>query len=83
MSRIIFKGFPGGSVVKNPPANAGDMVSIPDPENPLEKEMATHSSILAWKNAWMEEPGVLPSMRLQTVGHELATEKQQQQIILK
>ena len=44
-------------------------------KDPLEKETATHSSILAWKNAWMEEPGVLQSMRLQTVGHELATEK--------
>ena len=41
--------FPGGSVVKNSPANAGDADSIPVSEDPLEKEMATHSSILAWK----------------------------------
>ena len=39
-------------------------------ENPLEKEMATHSSILAWKIPWMEEPGGLQSMGLQRVGHD-------------
>ena len=38
-------------------------------ENPLEKEMATHSSILAWRFSWMEEPGRLQSMGLQRVGH--------------
>ena len=39
-------------------------------EDPLEKEMATHSSILAWRIPWMEEPGGLQSMGLQRVGHE-------------
>ena len=38
-------------------------------EDPLEKEMATHSSTIAWKIPWMEEPGRLQSMRLQKVGH--------------
>ena len=38
-------------------------------EDPLEKEMATHSSILAWRIPWMEEPGGLQPMGLQTVGH--------------
>ena len=38
-------------------------------EDPLEKEMATHSSILAWKIPWMEEPGRLQSMGLQYVGY--------------
>ena len=38
-------------------------------EDPLEKEMATHSSTLAWKIAWMEEPGRLQSMESQRVGH--------------
>ena len=38
-------------------------------EDPLEKEMATHSSALAWKTPWMEEPGRLPSMGSQRVGH--------------
>ena len=47
-------------VVKNLPANAGDeryMGSTPGLENPLEKEMATYSSILAWTIPWTEEPG--------------------------
>ena len=39
-------------------------------EDPLEKEMATHTSILAWRNPWAEEPGGLQSMVLQTVGHD-------------
>ena len=39
-------------------------------EDPLEKEMATHSSILAWKIPWTEEPGVLQSMGSQRVGHD-------------
>ena len=49
---IYLLGFAGDSVVKNPPANtgnAGDMGLILGQEDPLEKEMATHSSILAWK----------------------------------
>ena len=44
-------------------------------EGPLEKEMATHSSILAWKMPWTEEPGGLQSMGLQRVGHDLATKQ--------
>ena len=39
-------------------------------EDPLEKEMATHSSILAWRIEWMKEPGRLQSMGLQRVGHD-------------
>ena len=42
-------------------------------EDPMEKEMATHSSTLAWKIPWMEEPGRLQSMGLQRVGHNWAT----------
>ena len=38
-------------------------------EDPLEKEMATHSSILAWKTSWMEKPGGLQSMESRRVGH--------------
>ena len=41
-----------------------------DLEDPLENGMATHSSILAWKISWTEEPGVLQSMGLQKVGHD-------------
>ena len=43
-------------------------------EDPLKEEMATHSSILAWKILWIEEPGGLQSMGLQRVGYDLATE---------
>ena len=42
-------------------------------EDPLEKEMAIHSSIIAWKISWTEEPGRLQSMGLQRVGHDWAT----------
>ena len=55
-------GFPGGSVVKNLPAHTGDAGLIPGPKDPLEEEMATYSSILAWKIPWTEEPGGLQSM---------------------
>ena len=48
-----------GSVEKNPPASAEDLSSIPDEEDPLEEEMATHSSILAWRIPWTEELGGL------------------------
>ena len=44
-----------------------------DPDEPLEKEMATHSSILAWRIPWMKEPGRLQSMGLQKVGHNRTT----------
>ena len=44
-------------------------------EDPLEKEMATYSSILAWEVPWTEEPGRLQSMGSQRVGHDLATEQ--------
>ena len=56
--------------VKNPPANAGDVSSIPGLEDPLEKEMATHTSTLAWKILWTEEPGGLQSMGSQKVRHD-------------
>ena len=45
-----------------------------DWQDPLEKAMATHSSILAWEIPWTEEPGGLQCMGLQRVGHDLATE---------
>ena len=46
------------------------LVQILGLEDPLKKGMATHSSILAWKISWTEEPGVLQSMGLQRVGHD-------------
>ena len=60
-------------VVKNPPANAGDIemwVQSLGGEDPLKEGMATHSSILAWRIPRTEEPGGLQSMGLQRVGHK-------------
>ena len=47
-------------------------------EDPLEKELATYSGILAWKIPWTEEPGGLQSMGWHGVGHDLVTKQQQQ-----
>ena len=49
-------------MVKNPLGDAGDVSSIPGSEDPLEKEMATHSSIHAWEIPWTKESGGLQSM---------------------
>ena len=57
-------------MVKHLPAMRETWVRSPGWEDPLEKEMATHSSSLAWKIPWMEEPGRLQSMGLQRVGHD-------------
>ena len=57
-------------MVKNPPANVGDTGSILVHEDTLEKEMATHSSVLAWRIPGAREPGVLPSMGSHRVGHD-------------
>ena len=54
-------------MVKHPP---GDLGSIPVLEDPLEEDMATHSSIIAWRIPWTQEPGKLQSMGSQTVGHD-------------
>ena len=51
--------FPWGSVVRNPLASAGDLGSVPGPEDPLEAEMVTHFSILAWEIPWAEKVGGL------------------------
>ena len=59
-------------VVKNPPANARDVGLIPGLEDPLEKEMATHSSILAWEIPWTEESDGLQFMGLQKSGTRLS-----------
>ena len=63
-------------MVKNPPANAGDVSLILGREDPLKKEMTTHSSIFAWKIPQTEDPSRLQSKR---VGHSLAIEQLQQQ----
>ena len=61
-------------MVKKSACNAGDSGLIPGQEDLLQKGMATHSSILSWRFPWTEEPGELPFMGLQRVGHDLATE---------
>ena len=62
--------FPGSSVVKASACNEGDPVQSLGWEDPLEKEMATHSSILAWRVPWTEESGGLQSTGSQRVGHD-------------
>ena len=66
MNQNYFKGSPGCSVGKESACSAGDLGSILGPEDPLEKEMETHSTILAWKILWTEEPG-----RLQSTGSQV------------
>ena len=60
-------------VVKNPPANAGDIRDVVQSlgwEDPLEEGMATHTNILAWRIPWAEEPGGIQSVGWQRVGHD-------------
>ena len=65
----MFVGLPCGSVVKNPPAMQETQVQFLSLEDPLEEEMAIHSSILAWRIPWTEEPGGLQSIAWQRVRH--------------
>ena len=62
--------FPVAQRVKHLPAMQKTWVLFLGWEDPLEKEMATHSSILAWRIPWTEERGRLQSMGLQRVGHD-------------
>ena len=59
-------------MVKNLPANAVDMLQVQSlgQEDPLEEGMATHSSVLAWRIPWTEDPGRLPSIGSQSDGHD-------------
>ena len=57
-------------MVKNLPAVQKTQVRSLGQEDPLEKEMATHSSILAWRIPWMEKPGGLQSRGSQRIGHD-------------
>ena len=84
-SKIIFdfimrkKGFPGGLVVKNPSSMQQIQVQSLDQEGPLEKELATQFSILAWEIQLLEEPGELQSMGSQRVRHDLVTKQRTKQ----
>ena len=64
------------STVKNLPAMWDTRVQSLGWEGPLEKEMAIHSSVLAWRIPWMEEPGGLQSMRLQLDTTEVTEHKE-------
>ena len=67
---VLGLDFPGGSDSKASAYSAGDPFQSLGGEDPLEKEMATYSSILAWRIPWTEEPGGLQSMGLQRVGND-------------
>ena len=67
-------GFPGDLEVKNLPMLEIRVQSL-GWEDPLEKEMATHSSILAWRIPWTEEPGGLQFMESKTAGYDLVTKQ--------
>ena len=68
MKYIRTRGFPAAQTVKNLPTMQKTQVWSLGWEDPLEKGMATHSSILAWRIPWTEKPGRLQSMGLQRVG---------------
>ena len=66
-------GFPGGSDGKESACNAGDLDLIPAFRRPPGEGMATHSSILAWRMPWTEEPGRLQAIGLQRVRYDWVT----------
>ena len=66
----MLQGLPGGSVVNNPPANARDAGLSLGQEDPLKKEVATHSSVLTWRIPGTEKPGGLPSVGSHRVRHD-------------
>ena len=63
-------GFPGGSAVKNPRAMKEIQVRSLGWQDPLEKEVAMHANILAWRITWTAEPGGLQFIGSQRVGHD-------------
>ena len=69
-SYTTYIAFVVAQTVKNPPAVQETQVRSLGREDPLEKGMATHSSILAWRIPWTEEPSLLQSTGLQRVGHD-------------
>ena len=66
----MMDGLPSGSVVKNLPAMQETQVQSLGQEDLLEEGTATHSSVLAWRIPWTEEPGGLQSVGLQRVGYK-------------
>ena len=72
---IIYIHFPGGSVVKNSQAMQEAQLRSQDQEDPLEKEMTTHSSFLTWEIPWTEEPGGLCPWIHTRIRHNLVTKQ--------
>ena len=72
-------GFPDDTVINNLSNKVGSLGSIPGWEDPLEKEIGTHSSILAWGIPWREEPGGRMSMGSQRVGLNISQTRLKQQ----
>ena len=72
--RSFFSGFPGGRDSKESACSAGDPGLISASGRSLEQGMAIHSSVLACRNPWIEEPGGLQSLGSQRVGHDWATD---------
>ena len=68
--RLLLGGVPGGSTIKPLSTMRETWVQSLGWEDPLEKEMATHSRTIAWRIPWTEEPGRLQSMGSQRVGHD-------------
>ena len=74
-------GFSGGSVVKNLPAMQEAQIQALGQVDPLEKEMSTRSSILAWEIPWTEEPGGLQSMGLRKSRTGMSNKQQQTETV--
>ena len=80
-AKVLSRGFPGGSVVKNLPATQETQVQSLGWEDPLEEGMETHSSILAWRIPCIERPGGLQSMGSQRVRHDGSNEHLHTQVL--
>ena len=78
LGHMVSEGFPDGSVVKKGPAVQETRVPPLGQEDPLEEGMATHSSTVAWRNPWTEEPGGLPSIESHSQTQLKVTQQQQQ-----
>ena len=74
MAYLTENAHVASQVVKNPPASAGEEIQgqLLSWKDPLEDSMATHSSVLAWRLSWTEDPGGLQSIGLQRVGYDLS-----------
>ena len=70
LEKLVLKYYSLAQLVKNLPSLQDTQVQFLGQEDPLEKEMATHSSLLAWRIPWMEEPGRLQSMGSQELRSE-------------